>query len=87
MRIKFTTNSATITDFISKVGIYGKVDSNIFCKSNKESHIISLRKSKSRVIKTIIESILNIGSHKQQCLALNNILSHPKLVNQVTDYD
>ena len=37
-------------------------------------------------MKSIIESVLNVGSHKEQCLALNNALSHPKLVNEAADF-
>ena len=64
---------------ISKAGICGKVDSNAFCKSSKG------RKSKSHATNSIIESVLNIGSHKEQCLALNDNLSYRKLVNQADD--
>ena len=62
-----------------KAGIYDKVASNAFCKSNKG------RKLKSRATKIIIESFLNVGSRKQKSLSLNNALSRPKLVNQAAD--
>ena len=61
--------SSTVYSYL-KTGIYGKVDSNAFYKSSKR------KKSKSRGTKSTIESILNIGSHKQQCLVLNNTLTH-----------
>ena len=64
---------------IPKVGTYGKVDFITFCKSIKG------RKSKSRATNIIIESVLNVGSKKQQCLALNNALEDPKLINQAVD--
>ena len=34
---------------------------------------------------SIIEYVLNIGSHKQQFLALNDALAHTKLINQAAD--
>ena len=34
---------------------------------------------------SIIESVLDICSHKQQYLALNNDLAYPKFINQATD--
>ena len=45
---------------ISKAGVYGKIDNNAFCKSGKG------RKLKSRATNSIIDSVLNVGSHKQQ---------------------
>lgn len=50
---------------ISKVGIYGKIDTNIFFKSSKETDIISVRKSKSCATNSIIESIMNNGFRKR----------------------
>ena len=64
---------------ISKAGIYGKIDNNVFCKSDKG------RELKSRATNSIIDSVLNVGSHKQQDLALNNALKHPKLIDQAAD--
>ena len=45
---------------ISKAGVYGKIDNNAFCKSGKG------RKLKSSTTNSIIDSILNVGSHKQK---------------------
>ena len=64
---------------ISKAGVYGKIDNNVFCKSDKG------RKLKSRAINSIIYSVLNVGSHKQQVLALNDASKHPKLIDQADD--
>ena len=64
---------------ISKVGIYGKVDHNTFSKSSKR------RKSKLYATNNRIESVLNVGSHKQQYLALKVALTHPKLIDQAAD--
>ena len=64
---------------ISKAGVYGKIDNNAFCKSGKG------RKLKYRATNSIIDSVLNIGLHKQQVLALNDALKHPKLVDQAAD--
>ena len=64
---------------ISKAGKYGKTHNNAFCKSDKGI------KSKSRATNSIIDSILNVGSHKQQILALNDTLKHPKLIDQAAD--
>ena len=74
-----TSGSRTRRTLISKADKYGKIDTNVFCKSNKGL------KSKSRATNSIIDSILNIGSHKQQCLALNDALKHPKLIDQADD--
>ena len=60
---------------IFKAGVHGKIDNNAFCKSDKG------RTLKSRVTNSIIDSVLNVGSHKQQVLALNDALVHSKLVN------
>ena len=60
-------------------GKYGKIRTNAFCKSDKG------RKSKSRATNSIIDSILNVGSHKQQVLALNDAFKHPNLIDQATD--
>ena len=35
------------------------------------------RKLKSRAANSMIDSVLNVGSHKQQFLALNDALRHP----------
>ena len=64
---------------ISKVVKYGKIGNNVFCKSDKG------RKSKSRATNSIIDSVLNVGSHKQQVLVLNDSLKHSKLIDQATD--
>ena len=61
---------------IFKAGVYGKIDNNAFCKSDKG------RKLKSRATKSIMNSVLNIGSQKQQVLALNDAFKHPKLIDQ-----
>ena len=61
-----TSGSRARRTLISKVGKYGKIDTNEFCKNNKG------RKSKSRATNSIIDSVLNVGSHKQQVLALND---------------
>ena len=53
--------------------------SKAFYKSSKG------RKLKYRATKRIIESVLDIDSHKQQCLALINVLVYSILVNQATD--
>ena len=60
---------------ISKAGVYGKIDNNAFFKSDKG------RKLKARAINSIIDSVLSVGSRKQQVLALNDALKHPKLIN------
>ena len=39
-----------------------------------------------RAINSIIDSVLSVGSHKQQVLALNDALKHPKLIDQAADY-
>ena len=52
---------------ISKAGVYGKIDNNAFCKSGKG------RKLKSRATNSIIDSVLNVGSHKQQVFANNKV--------------
>ena len=64
---------------ISKAGKDSKIHNNAFCKSDKG------RKSKSRATNSIIDSILNVGSHKQQVLALNDSLKQPKLIDQAAD--
>ena len=64
---------------ISKAGKYGKIDNNVFCKNNKG------RNSKSRATNSIIDSVLNVGSHEQQDVAVNNALKHPKLIDQAID--
>ena len=64
---------------ISKACVYGKIDNNEFCKSDKG------RKLNSRATNSIIDSVLNVGSHKQQVLALNDTLKHPKLIDQAVD--
>jgi len=43
------------------------------------------RSAKSRASNKIIESVLNIGSHKKQSLALHCALSHNRLFKQATD--
>ena len=63
---------------ISKVGVYGKIDNNVFYKSGKG------RKLKFRATNSIIDYVLKIGSHKQQVLALNDALKHLKLLSMVT---
>ena len=63
---------------ISKAGKYGKIDNNVFCKNNKG------RNSKSRATNSIIDSVLNVGSHKQQVLALCD-LKRRKLIDQAID--
>ena len=45
------------------------------------------RSAKSRASNKIIESVLNIGSHKKQSLALHCALSHNRLFRQATDCD
>ena len=55
------------------------MNNNAFCKSDKG------RKLKSRATNSIIDSVLNVGSHKQQVLALNDTLKHPKLIDQAAD--
>ena len=65
---------------ISKASVYGKIDNNAFCNSDKG------RKLKSRATNSIIDSVLNVGSHKQQVLALNDALKHPTLIHQATDF-
>ena len=62
-----------------KTGAYGKIDNNSFCKRDKG------RKLKSRATNSIIDSVLIVGSHKQQVLVLNDSLKHPKLIDQATD--
>ena len=64
---------------ISKAGVYGKIDNNAFCKNDKG------RKLKYRTTNSIIDSVLNVESHKQQVLALNDALKHPKLIDQAAD--
>ena len=77
---QFKTNgSRARRTLISKVGKYGKIDTNAFCKGNKG------RKSKSRATNSILDSVLNVGSYKQQVLALNDVLKHPKLIDQAAD--
>ena len=71
-----TSGSRSRRTLISKAGKYGKIHNNTFCKSDKG------RKSKLRTTNSIIVSILNVGSHKKQVLALNDALKHPKLINQ-----
>ena len=44
---------------ISKADVYGKIDNNAFCKSGKG------KKLKSRATNSTIDSVLNVGSHKQ----------------------
>ena len=56
---------------ISKAGVYGKIDNNAFFKSGKG------RKLKSRATNSTIDSVLNIGPHKQQVVALNDALETP----------
>ena len=70
-----TSGSRSRRTLLSKAGKYGKIDNNAFCKSDKG------RKSKSRATNSIIDSVLNVGSHKQQVLALNDALKHPKLID------
>ena len=53
-----TSGSRPRRSLISKAGKYGKIDTNAFCKSNKE------RKSKSRATNSILDSVLNVGSYK-----------------------
>ena len=77
-KIKKSTHRVRRT-LISKVGIYGKVDHNTFSKSSKR------RKSKLYATNNRIESVLNVGSHKQQYLALKVALTHPKLIDQAAD--
>ena len=43
------------------------------------------RSARSRASNKIIESVLNIGSHKKQSLALHCALSHNRLFKQATD--
>ena len=43
------------------------------------------RKSKSRAANSIIDSVLNVDSHKQYVLALNDALKHPKLIDAAAD--
>ena len=74
-----TSGSRSRRTLISKEGKYGKIHNNAFCKSDKG------RKSKSRPTNSIIDSILNVGSYKQQVLALNDALKHPKLIDQAAD--
>ena len=61
---------------LSKAGIYVKVGPKVFCKISKGI------KSKSYATNSIIESVLNIGYHKQQRLALNDDLAYPKLISK-----
>ena len=65
--------------FYLKVGIYCKADFNVFYKSSKGINTMS------RTTNSVIESILSGGSHRQQCLALNNTLAHSKLINQASN--
>ena len=44
------------------------------------------RKTASRTINNIIQSILDVGSHKKQYLALQSTLSRPSIVDQAVDY-
>ena len=74
-----TSGSRSRLTLLSKAGKYGKIHNNAFCKSDKG------RKSKSRATNSIIDSVLNVGSHKQQVSALNDALKHPKLIDQATD--
>ena len=53
-----TSGSRSRRTLISKASKYGKIDNNVFCKSNKG------KKSKSRATNSIIYSVLTIGSHK-----------------------
>ena len=77
---KFKTSTCqSWSTLISKAGIYGEVDHNEFHKSSKGI------KSKSRATNIIIESVLNMGSYKQQCLVLNDVLAHFKLIYQAAD--
>ena len=46
---------------------------------------ITARSAKSRASNKIIESVLNIGSHKKISLALHCALSHNRLFKQATD--
>ena len=48
-------------------------------------NVIKLRKPKSRATNSIIDSVLNEGSHRQQVLALNDALKHPKLIDKAAD--
>ena len=66
---------------IPKAGVHGKIDNNVFCKSDKG------RKLKSRTTNSIIDSVLNVRSYKQQVLDLNDALNHPKLIDQAADCD
>ena len=73
------SGSRSRRNLISKAGKYGKIHNNAFCKSDKG------RKTKSRAINSIIYSDLNVGPRKQQVLAFNNALKHPKLIDQAAD--
>ena len=61
-----TSGSRSRRTLISKAEVYGKIDNNAFCKSGKG------RKSKLRTTNSITDSVLNVDSHKQQVLALND---------------
>ena len=75
-----THTCRTRRNFISKAGIYDRVDSNAFYKSSKDT------KSKSRATNNIMDSVLNVGYHKQQTLALNHSFAHLKVINQAANY-
>ena len=74
-----TSGSQSRCTLISKAGKYGRIDNIAFCKSDKG------RKSNSRDTNSIINSVLNIDSHKQHFLALHDALKHPKLIDQAAD--
>ena len=74
-----TSGSLSRCTLISKAGKFGKIDNNTFCKSDNG------RKFKSRGANSIIDFVLNVGSHRQQVLALNDSLKHPKLIGQAAD--
>ena len=70
------SGSRSRRNLISKVGVYGKIDNNAFCKSDQG------RKLKSCATNSIIDSVLYVGSHIQQVLALNDAIKHPKIIDQ-----
>ena len=74
-----TSGSQARRTLISRTDKYGKIHNNAFCKSNQG------RKSKSCATNSIIYSILNVGLHKQQVLALNDALKYPNQIDQAID--
>ena len=40
---------------------------------------------KSRATDNILDSVLKVGSHKQQILVLNDALKHPKRIDQAAE--